>query len=92
MNANQVLNMVTRMFVRKAVKTGVDAGFKQVEKLRKPEPMLEAQQPEQNAMSQVESEDGQSREEIRKARRERQAIREKRRARRERKEQKQSQA
>ncbi len=92
MNANQIVNMVTRMFVRKAVKTGVDAGFKQVEKMRKPVAMPEAGQSEHDIVSETSGEEGPSREEIRKARRERQAIREKRRARRARKEQNQSEA
>lgn len=84
MDANQILNMILRMFVRKAVKTGVDASFKQVEKMRQPK---HVEDPVVTQSATSEDPGGPTREELRQARRERQAIREKRRARRARKEQ-----
>ncbi|MGH1414499.1 MAG: hypothetical protein ACRBB0_13475 [Pelagimonas sp.] len=88
MNANQIVTMVTRMFLRKAVKTGVDASFKHAAKLtqapaqtkRDNERMSLADEPSEPVVQ-----EGPSREEVRKARRERRAIREKRRERRARK-------
>lgn len=90
MNANQILNMILRMFVRKAVKTGVDASFKQVEKMRQPKQEAHVQEPVVTQSATSQDPGGPTREEVRQARRERQAIREKRRARRARKEQQQA--
>ncbi|UWR24147.1 hypothetical protein K3756_07540 [Sulfitobacter sp. S190] len=33
---NQIINMVTRLFMRKLVSKGIDAGFNKASKMRKP--------------------------------------------------------